>query len=56
MPQMAPMNWLILFILFSVIFLLFNMINYFIMKNESSNLSIEHSFKPTSKKSMIWKW
>nr|YP_010894992.1 ATP synthase F0 subunit 8 [Austalis copiosa]WJW73505.1 ATP synthase F0 subunit 8 [Austalis copiosa] len=53
MPQMAPMNWLSLFLLFSMIFLLFNMMNYFIYlptmpKSMTSNKIIT--------KSMNWKW
>nr|ARH54876.1 ATP synthase F0 subunit 8 [Brachypterolus vestitus] len=29
MPQMAPLNWLILFIYFTIVFLMFNSVNYF---------------------------
>nr|QWL15082.1 ATP synthase F0 subunit 8 [Xenostrongylus variegatus] len=29
MPQMAPLNWLILLIYFMTIFLMFNVMNYF---------------------------
>nr|AXS65193.1 ATP synthase F0 subunit 8 [Staphylinoidea sp. 1 KM-2017] len=29
MPQMAPMNWMILFLFFIMIFMLFNSLNYF---------------------------
>nr|WKU84031.1 ATP synthase F0 subunit 8 [Ocyptamus dimidiatus] len=52
MPQMAPISWLFLFLLFSIIFILFNMMNYFIyipMTFKSKNLKIS-SF------SMNWKW
>nr|YP_010371611.1 ATP synthase F0 subunit 8 [Sphegina sp.]UOW81239.1 ATP synthase F0 subunit 8 [Sphegina sp.] len=54
MPQMAPINWLSLFLLFSLIFILFNMMNYFIYlpttpKSKSLN------FKKTTN-SMNWKW
>nr|YP_006576033.1 ATP synthase F0 subunit 8 [Necrophila americana]ACZ58560.1 ATP synthase F0 subunit 8 [Necrophila americana] len=51
MPQMAPMNWLILFLMFIMVFLLFNSMNYFSfmypIKKTSSN-------KSTSK--INWKW
>uniref|UniRef100_A0A7G8JRV9 ATP synthase complex subunit 8 n=1 Tax=Elaptus simulator TaxID=2546590 RepID=A0A7G8JRV9_9CUCU len=29
MPQMAPLNWLALFITFTLVFLIFNSVNYF---------------------------
>nr|ARH53756.1 ATP synthase F0 subunit 8 [Carpelimus fuliginosus] len=29
MPQMSPLNWLILFMFFIIIFMMFNMLNYF---------------------------
>nr|WKU83852.1 ATP synthase F0 subunit 8 [Ceriana willistoni] len=54
MPQMAPISWLSLFILFTFIYILFNVMNYFIY------------LPPTPKKSqqlnkidvipMNWKW
>nr|YP_009995249.1 ATP synthase F0 subunit 8 [Ochthebius puncticollis]QNP09639.1 ATP synthase F0 subunit 8 [Ochthebius puncticollis] len=52
MPQMAPMNWLILFMNFTMIFLMFNSINYFsfkyeIMKNKNNMKII---------KLINWKW
>nr|YP_010596268.1 ATP synthase F0 subunit 8 [Taxigramma karakulensis]WAJ60513.1 ATP synthase F0 subunit 8 [Taxigramma karakulensis] len=54
MPQMAPINWLSLFIIFSITFIMFNMMNYY-------------SFYPTLPKSILinknnltnslnWKW
>nr|YP_010883362.1 ATP synthase F0 subunit 8 [Rhingia binotata]WIF29688.1 ATP synthase F0 subunit 8 [Rhingia binotata] len=53
MPQMAPISWLSLFLLFSLIFMLFNMMNYFIYlpttsKNKSLNKILTNS--------MNWKW
>nr|YP_010022527.1 ATP synthase F0 subunit 8 [Fannia scalaris]QOP39375.1 ATP synthase F0 subunit 8 [Fannia scalaris] len=29
MPQMAPISWLSLFIIFSITFMIFNMMNYY---------------------------
>nr|ALO70442.1 ATP synthase F0 subunit 8 [Carpelimus bilineatus] len=29
MPQMSPLNWLMLFIIFIIIFMMFNSLNYF---------------------------
>nr|QWB85834.1 ATP synthase F0 subunit 8 [Dynamostes audax] len=51
MPQMAPLNWLTLFLLFILIFILFNTLNFFSLM-----------YKPTSSKMKIkipfnnWKW
>nr|YP_009185908.1 ATP synthase F0 subunit 8 [Oxypoda acuminata]ALO70815.1 ATP synthase F0 subunit 8 [Oxypoda acuminata] len=52
MPQMAPMNWLTLFIFMITIFLLFNSLNYF---------SFMYSNKTTANKNpkifnINWKW
>nr|UFZ13762.1 ATP synthase F0 subunit 8 [Acanthacorydalis asiatica] len=52
MPQMAPINWLILFFLFSIIMIMFNIMNYFIYsaplpKSLSTNLKFN---------SLTWKW
>nr|AYN50413.1 ATP synthase F0 subunit 8 [Nanophyes sp. CG271] len=51
MPQMSPLNWLLLFMMFTIIYLLFNIINYF------SNLKLP-SPKQTYKTSIKfnWKW
>nr|ASM41786.1 ATP synthase F0 subunit 8 [Leptura arcuata]QVM79130.1 ATP synthase F0 subunit 8 [Leptura annularis] len=50
MPQMAPLNWLILFILFISIFLIFNSFNYFffyynIKKNIKSKIFVKYNWK-----------
>nr|AXS66454.1 ATP synthase F0 subunit 8 [Cerambycidae sp. 5 KM-2017] len=51
MPQMAPLNWLILFIFFLSIFLLFNIINYF-----NINMTPEKKYILKSKTLTNWKW
>nr|YP_010826796.1 ATP synthase F0 subunit 8 [Porotermes planiceps]UYX57313.1 ATP synthase F0 subunit 8 [Porotermes planiceps]WHM51956.1 ATP synthase F0 subunit 8 [Porotermes planiceps] len=52
MPQMMPISWLTLFLMFSATFMLFNFMNYF--------SSIQQSKKETTKsitiKKMNWKW
>nr|UJG45517.1 ATP synthase F0 subunit 8 [Nemopoda nitidula] len=53
MPQMAPISWLSLFIMFSVTFLLFNIMNYY------SFLPTSPKFNESSKIStspLNWKW
>nr|ANJ70376.1 ATP synthase F0 subunit 8 [Contacyphon variabilis] len=53
MPQMAPMSWLYLFITFTMIFIMFNYLNYFVfMKNNTTN---KKNMK-MSLKSLNWKW
>uniref|UniRef100_UPI0030FEC9A1 ATP synthase F0 subunit 8 n=1 Tax=Neopanorpa quadristigma TaxID=2521360 RepID=UPI0030FEC9A1 len=53
MPQMAPINWLSLFIMFSIILLLFNVMNYYSFSPNVPNISDTNkiSFKPLN-----WKW
>nr|YP_010166754.1 ATP synthase F0 subunit 8 [Rhithrodytes bimaculatus]QRV62858.1 ATP synthase F0 subunit 8 [Rhithrodytes bimaculatus] len=52
MPQMAPMNWLVLYILFSLIFLIFNFMNYYsfliMSKYHKKNFYIKNILN--------WKW
>nr|AVN67778.1 ATP synthase F0 subunit 8 [Periplaneta brunnea] len=52
MPQMMPLSWLMLFIFFSMMFMLFNFMNYFSyipmkMLTEKKMINI---------KIMNWKW
>nr|QPN54157.1 ATP synthase F0 subunit 8 [Holotrichia sp. NS-2020] len=51
MPQMAPLNWLGLFISFSLIFLTFNAMNYFTLIYSPKITSIKKTFTLTN-----WKW
>nr|WKU84123.1 ATP synthase F0 subunit 8 [Salpingogaster sp. ECU13] len=53
MPQMSPISWLVLFFFFSMIFIMFNVMNYFIyfpLITKSKN------FKNKNNLSMNWKW
>nr|YP_009185791.1 ATP synthase F0 subunit 8 [Atrecus affinis]ALO70365.1 ATP synthase F0 subunit 8 [Atrecus affinis] len=52
MPQMAPMNWLMLFLTLTLIFLLFNSMNYYSFKY--NNNKIKFLMKNISK--LNWKW
>nr|QWK39725.1 ATP synthase F0 subunit 8 [Omorgus chinensis]UFR81804.1 ATP synthase F0 subunit 8 [Trogidae sp.] len=51
MPQMAPMSWLSLFLLFSMIFILFNCLNYYSFNYTPKKFLME---KVQSK--LNWKW
>nr|WNN64243.1 ATP synthase F0 subunit 8 [Ceresium sinicum ornaticolle] len=51
MPQMAPMNWLMLLFYFTLIFILFNTVNYY-----SFLYQIKFSSKKIKKSSFNWKW
>nr|YP_010701694.1 ATP synthase F0 subunit 8 [Dasysyrphus albostriatus]WCJ53255.1 ATP synthase F0 subunit 8 [Dasysyrphus albostriatus] len=53
MPQMAPISWLFLFMFFSMIFILFNMMNYFIYFPLTSSSKKLNKINTTS---MNWKW
>nr|YP_010166611.1 ATP synthase F0 subunit 8 [Hydroporus planus]ANJ70247.1 ATP synthase F0 subunit 8 [Hydroporus planus]QRV62702.1 ATP synthase F0 subunit 8 [Hydroporus planus] len=52
MPQMAPMNWLILYIFFSMTFIMFNFLNYYLFLINKKNNNINKLLK----KSFNWKW
>nr|QUL58814.1 ATP synthase F0 subunit 8 [Phallosphaera gravelyi] len=54
MPQMAPIGWLSLFIIFSITFVIFNMMNYysFIPSMPKSKFLI----KKQHMNSLNWKW
>nr|ADO60453.1 ATP synthase F0 subunit 8 [Anaspis sp. BMNH 840206] len=52
MPQMAPLNWLTLMIYFIIIFMIFNIMNYYSYSYKNSDFS-------SKKKKIInlnWKW
>nr|WRO45250.1 ATP synthase F0 subunit 8 [Majangella moultoni] len=52
MPQMMPLNWLLLFLFFSILLIMFNIANYYMPVNKSTSLL------PTklSIKTLNWKW
>nr|YP_010702025.1 ATP synthase F0 subunit 8 [Trixa longipennis]WCL18813.1 ATP synthase F0 subunit 8 [Trixa longipennis] len=54
MPQMSPINWLSMFIMFSMLFLIFNLMNYYSFNPlmPKSNILNEMNIKP----SLNWKW
>nr|ANJ70350.1 ATP synthase F0 subunit 8 [Berosus affinis] len=50
-PQMAPLNWLFLFMMFAIIFMMFNSLNYFSFNYQAK------SYSPSMKTLKInWKW
>nr|WAX39210.1 ATP synthase F0 subunit 8 [Anaplecta sp. 7 ZQW-2020] len=53
MPQMMPLNWLTLFIMFSLTFIMFNIISYY---NFSHSTIITTPATQMKTKSMLWKW
>nr|YP_009441005.1 ATP synthase F0 subunit 8 [Tagiades litigiosa]ARJ31557.1 ATP synthase F0 subunit 8 [Tagiades vajuna] len=53
MPQMMPINWMISFIMFIFIFILFNILNYYIFDNKKLNKT--HTMK-SFKSNFNWKW
>uniref|UniRef100_UPI0030018476 ATP synthase F0 subunit 8 n=1 Tax=Phyllothelys werneri TaxID=1661847 RepID=UPI0030018476 len=52
MPQMMPLNWMMLFSFFSILLILFNTMNYYTSFNKCTPLT----FKKTLIKSLNWKW
>nr|ARH54432.1 ATP synthase F0 subunit 8 [Lebia chlorocephala] len=53
MPQMAPMNWLFLYFMFTLIFLFINFLNYYMFLIENSKESTSNNFLI---KISNWKW
>nr|YP_009695377.1 ATP synthase F0 subunit 8 [Curtos bilineatus]QEJ81607.1 ATP synthase F0 subunit 8 [Curtos bilineatus] len=51
MPQMAPLFWLNLFIMFIFIFLMFNTMNYFSIMYKKFNINSNKIYK-----TIFWKW
>nr|AII02489.1 ATP synthase F0 subunit 8 [Noctua pronuba] len=53
MPQMMPINWLISFFFFLLIYLIFNIMNYYIFNKKISNKNNNLMIKL---KNFNWKW
>nr|QWT71662.1 ATP synthase F0 subunit 8 [Simuliidae sp. Cyprus 2] len=53
---MAPISWLTLFILFTVIFMLFNIMNYFCVVFTASGDSKDEKSSQLTPPSLNWKW
>nr|YP_009142406.1 ATP synthase F0 subunit 8 [Trilophidia annulata]AKH04358.1 ATP synthase F0 subunit 8 [Trilophidia annulata]QOL00780.1 ATP synthase F0 subunit 8 [Trilophidia annulata] len=52
MPQMSPMMWFSLFIIFSITMMMFNQLNFFTYKpNKIKSISMKNK-----KKELNWKW
>nr|QEJ81491.1 ATP synthase F0 subunit 8 [Luciola sp. FM23] len=51
MPQMAPLSWLNLFMFFIMIFMMFNLMNYFSFMYKSKELE-----QKKNTKLYTWKW
>nr|ADO60500.1 ATP synthase F0 subunit 8 [Eulichas sp. BMNH 840452] len=51
MPQMAPINWVSLFIMFCMIFLMFNSMNYFMFTYTPKSTEFKMKKFPIN-----WKW
>nr|UUF67479.1 ATP synthase F0 subunit 8 [Statilia sp.] len=52
MPQMMPLNWMMLFSFFSIMLIMFNIMNYYTPFNKTTFMS---SSNP-AKKTLTWKW
>nr|ACT80194.1 ATP synthase F0 subunit 8 [Bradysia amoena] len=55
MPQMAPINWLTLFFMMCMIFLMFNLLNYFTFKINNNNNKF-NSNNNNNNNNFMWKW
>nr|YP_008080670.1 ATP synthase F0 subunit 8 [Mecopoda elongata]AFK15647.1 ATPase subunit 8 [Mecopoda elongata] len=53
MPQMSPLSWLLLFLMFSFSLIIFTWLNYFIMNIQPSTAQTKLA---TPSSSLNWKW
>nr|WDE73844.1 ATP synthase F0 subunit 8 [Lophosia sp.] len=53
MPQMSPINWLSLYIMFSIIFMIFNIMNYYMFYPLMPKLN---NLMKNKSNSFLWKW
>nr|YP_009535645.1 ATP synthase F0 subunit 8 [Grammodes geometrica]AYI69511.1 ATP synthase F0 subunit 8 [Grammodes geometrica] len=53
MPQMMPINWLMSFFFFICIFLIFNIMNYYIY---NININKSNNKLNIKKSNLTWKW
>nr|AOY39801.1 ATP synthase F0 subunit 8 [Phloeotribus sp. BMNH 1047247] len=51
MPQMAPMNWILLIFYFIILMLMFILMNFYSFNYTPKKMKIKTSFK-----NLIWKW
>nr|QWV61258.1 ATP synthase F0 subunit 8 [Dudusa sphingiformis] len=57
MPQMMPINWLLFFFFFIFIYLIFNILNYYIYNIKSPNfMKLSNNYKNKTYKNLYWKW
>uniref|UniRef100_UPI0030FF1220 ATP synthase F0 subunit 8 n=1 Tax=Coladenia agnioides TaxID=2866479 RepID=UPI0030FF1220 len=54
MPQMMPINWIISFFMFIMIFILFNIMNYYIFNINKKKKMIKLNFNNNNY--LSWKW
>nr|YP_009045497.1 ATP synthase F0 subunit 8 [Appias sylvia]AHA03861.1 ATP synthase F0 subunit 8 [Appias sylvia] len=55
MPQMMPINWIFSFFFFLCIFIIFNIMNYFIF-NYKTNMNNNNLNFIKPKNNFSWKW
>nr|YP_009502821.1 ATP synthase F0 subunit 8 [Bactrocera tsuneonis]AWY19064.1 ATP synthase F0 subunit 8 [Bactrocera tsuneonis]UKG21043.1 ATP synthase F0 subunit 8 [Bactrocera tsuneonis] len=53
MPQMAPINWLSLFFIFSITFIMFSMMNFYSTNPQTPKSQLSKKQPSTS---LSWKW
>nr|YP_010526989.1 ATP synthase F0 subunit 8 [Marumba sperchius]UXR12326.1 ATP synthase F0 subunit 8 [Marumba sperchius] len=56
MPQMMPINWIISLFFFICIYILFNIMSYYIYNPNMNNNKTNIKFITMNKNNFIWKW
>nr|UEP15828.1 ATP synthase F0 subunit 8 [Eterusia aedea] len=54
MPQMMPINWMLSLLFFILIFIMFNIMNYYIFNLKINNFYTKSS--PQKNNLLNWKW
>nr|YP_009537782.1 ATP synthase F0 subunit 8 [Adelpha ethelda]AYN60486.1 ATP synthase subunit 8 [Adelpha ethelda] len=54
MPQMMPINWIFSLVFFITIFIIFNIMNYYIFNYK--NINYISNYKKLMKNNLNWKW
>nr|ASY98396.1 ATP synthase F0 subunit 8 [Prohierodula picta]ASY98546.1 ATP synthase F0 subunit 8 [Prohierodula sp. JZ-2017] len=52
MPQMMPLNWFMLFSFFTILLIMFNMMNFYTSFHKISS----HTYNKITTKTLFWKW
>nr|YP_010586215.1 ATP synthase F0 subunit 8 [Gumaga orientalis]UZZ43977.1 ATP synthase F0 subunit 8 [Gumaga orientalis] len=56
MPQMMPLNWILLYMFILIIFMIFFIMNYYIHINNNPNMLLNKNMSFNISNKMNWMW